>query len=265
MKLLLKIMYDGRAYHGFQVQQGAASVQQALCAAGEGFFAFPVDVTGCSRTDSGVHALGFCATVAPKDAALLHSEWCTVPVGKLHRAMAPYLPDDISLVAAARVEDAFHPRYCATEKEYLYKIWDAPYKDPFLRGRAYMTSRQLSDEDIVRMNALARAIVGKKDFTSFMAAGSKIQCAVRNVKNASVSRSADGTVCLCISADGFLYNMVRIIVGTLLEMTYKKMSPSDMERVIEAKSRSAAGATAPPDGLYLRRVEYDRPINWECN
>ena len=153
MKLLLKIMYDGRAYHGFQVQPNGISVQEALCTAGEKFFGFPVAVTGCSRTDSGVHALGFCAAVSPRDKALSRTEWCTVPAAKLHRAMAPYLPDDISVIAAAQVEDDFHPRYCAVEKEYIYKIWDAPYKDPFLRGRAYMTLRQLSDDDIARMNA----------------------------------------------------------------------------------------------------------------
>lgn len=264
MKLLFKIMYDGRAYHGFQVQPNGISVQEALCCAGEKFFGFPVAVTGCSRTDSGVHALGFCATVSPRDAAS-PADWCTVPVSKLHRALSPYLPDDISVIAAARVENDFHPRYCAVEKEYIYKTWDKPYKDPFLRGRAYMTCRSLGDDDISRMNSLAEAIVGRRDFTSFMAAGSKIECAVRDVRSAAVTRDTDGTVCLRISADGFLYNMVRIIVGTLLEMTYKKMSPADMERVICARDRSAAGATAPPEGLYLRRVEYDRVINWECN
>lgn len=263
MKLLLKVSYIGTEYAGFQCQKNGRAIQNVLTAAAEKVFGFPCAVTGCSRTDAGVHALGFCATVAPKENR--EEPWSSIPPGKVNRAFAPHLPDDIAIVAAACVADDFHPRYSSKGKEYVYKIWDAPYDDPFMAGRSYRHRRGVSDEGIRRMQKAAENLVGYYDFSSFMASGSKIVDARRTVLYANVERAADGLICFRVAADGFLYNMVRIMAGTLLDCAMGKFEPEDIVDIIEARDRSRAGFTAPPEGLYLSRVFYDEEINWQCN
>jgi len=262
MKLLLKISYLGTEYAGFQCQKNGRAIQNVLTDAAERVFGFPCDVTGCSRTDAGVHALGFCCTVAPKDRS--SDGWCTIPVGKVHRAFAPHLPSDISVVAAAEVDDNFHPRYASRGKEYVYKIWDGKYDDPFVAGRSYRHRRGVSENGFRRMQKAAENLVGYNDFTSFMASGSKIVDARRTVLYASVERNG-GMIDFTVAADGFLYNMVRIMAGTLLDCAMGKFEPEDIKEIIEAKDRSRAGFTASPEGLYLSRVFYDQEINWQCN
>ncbi|MBR4071758.1 MAG: tRNA pseudouridine(38-40) synthase TruA [Clostridia bacterium] len=263
MKLLLKISYLGTEYSGFQCQKNGNAIQNVLTEAAEKVFGFPCDVTGCSRTDAGVHALGFCCTVAPKDGEL--DNWCSVPVGKIHRAFAQYLPADISVIAAAEVSNDFHPRYASKGKEYVYKIWDGKYDDPFVAGRAYRHRRGVSDDGIRRMQKAAENLVGYKDFTSFMASGSKITDARRTVLYANVERTTDGMICFTVAADGFLYNMVRIMAGTLLDCAHGKYEPEDINRMIESKNRNSAGFTAAPEGLYLSRVFYEEEIEWKCD
>ncbi len=263
MKLLLKVSYIGTEYSGFQCQKNGRAIQNVLTEAAEKVFGFPCDVTGCSRTDAGVHALGFCCTVAPKENK--EEAWCTIPTAKVNRAFAPHLPDDISVVAAAQVADDFHPRYYSKGKEYIYKIWDAKYDDPFVAGRSYRHRRGVSEDGFRRMQKAAENYVGYYDFSSFMASGSKIVDARRTVLYANVERCSDGMLCFRVAADGFLYNMVRIMAGTLLDCAMGKFEPDDIIDIINAKDRSRAGFTAPPEGLYLSQVFYDEEINWECN
>ena len=257
MKYILKIKYIGTAYCGFQCQKNGTAVQNVLTEAAGKVFKCPCAVTGCSRTDSGVHALGFCATVEPKDDV-------KIPAGKLHRAFAAFLPDDIAVIAAAEVEDDFHPRYDSKGKNYIYRIWDGLYEDPFEKKRSMRLTPTLSDREILLMKRAASHFVGKHDFSAFMAQGSKIVDAVRTVKSAEVYRDASGCVVFSVSADGFLYNMVRIMVGTLVDVAKGRILPDDIPKIIDSCDRRNAGITAPPEGLYLNEVFYDCDIDWKC-
>lgn len=264
MKLLLKIAYDGSAYHGFQYQPGAVSVQGVLTDAVSKAFGMECTVTGCSRTDAGVHALGFCAAVEPKDDSLKGESWCTVPAARVHRLLNMHLPDDIAVVGCARVNDSFHPRYAAVSKEYIYRICDSVCPDPFKRQRAYHVKRRISDGQLRLMNECAGILLGKHDFSGFMAQGSSVKDTVRTIYDLNVTRASENEVMLSVRGDGFLYNMVRIITGTLLDAAYGRLNADDVRRALEECDRTRAGATAPPTGLYLNRVEYEENIFFEA-
>lgn len=263
MKILLKIRYNGAGYCGFQTQPNGITVQAVLTEAFSRLFGFPCHVTGCSRTDSGVHALGFCATVTPADASVSDTDWCRVPVGKIHRAINVLLPDDIAVIAAAHVADDFHPRYNVVSKTYEYRIHNAPYRDPFLQHRAHHEPRRIDESALERMNAIAQLFVGTHDFSGFMAAGSSVEDTTRTVYAAHVRRDGE-QILYRVEANGFLYNMVRIMAGSLIDAAYDRKSAEDIRTALMGCSRSCAGFTAPPDGLYLYDVKYDREIRWIC-
>ncbi len=252
MKILLKIMYVGTDFCGYQVQKDAVTVQGCLCEAARIVYGCDCDVTGCSRTDSGVHANEFFATLTAKDG---HDVSSSIPLDKVPIALSSNLPSGISVVKALSVCDDFHARYDVVYKEYIYKIWNAPVRDPFLEGRAYHYPLKLVDDHIERMNSAAAFFVGEHDFSSFMAQGSNVASTIRDVKYCNVVRDND-LITVKIAANGFLYNMVRIIAGTLLDVGKGKTAPEDIPAIIESKDRSMAGATAPACGLYLNRVVY---------
>ena len=247
MKYFAKIKYLGTAFHGFQVQPGLRTVQGELNAALNQAFGLPCRVTGCSRTDAGVHANEFCLTV--------ECEGGTIPADKLPIAVARFLPEDLSLFYAEECDDAFHPRYDVREKEYLYRIINKPIYDPFEYGRAWFLSRPVSDEGLSLMREAAGHFIGRQDFSAFMSEGSDVEDTVREIYALSVERSGD-LIEIRISADGFLYNMVRIIVGTLTEVAFGRISPDAIPNIIASRDRTSAGMTAPADGLYLNRVIY---------
>lgn len=244
---LAKIKYLGTDFHGFQVQPELRTVQGELNAALNQAFGLPCKVTGCSRTDAGVHANEFCVKVECPGG--------TIPADKLPIAVSRFLPNDLSLFYAEECADEFHPRYDVKEKEYLYRIINSRIYDPFEFGRAWFVARPITDEGINRMNEVARHIIGKQDFATFMAEGSDIVDTVRTVTALTVEKKGD-LVEIRILADGFLYNMVRIIVGTLTEVAFGRFNPDDMPEIIASKDRSRAGMTAPADGLYLNQVKY---------
>ena len=244
---LAKIKYLGTDFHGFQVQPELRTVQGELNAALNQAFGLPCKVTGCSRTDAGVHANEFCVKVECPGG--------TIPADKLPIAVSRFLPNDLSLFYAEECADEFHPRYDVKEKEYLYRIINSRIYDPFEFGRAWFVARPITDEGINRMNEAARHIIGKQDFATFMAEGSDIVDTVRTVTALTVEKKGD-LVEIRISADGFLYNMVRIIVGTITEVAFGRFNPDDMPEIIASKNRSRAGMTAPADGLYLNQVKY---------
>lgn len=252
MKLLLKISYLGTAYCGYQVQTNGATVQQKMNQATEAVFGFPCDIVGCSRTDSGVHANEFCLTVAKKGQENLEF---SVPLEKVPTALNCRLPADISVMEATLVSDEFHARYDVKYKEYVYKIWNGNQKNPFLADRAFFPQTPITKEGVEAMNAAAKRFVGTHDFASYMATGSKIKDTVRTVFYADVTEE-EGTVTFRVAADGFLYNMVRIMTGTLLEVARENLLPEDVSKITEEKDRRRAGATAPAHGLYLNRVSY---------
>ena len=218
-----------------------------MCSALRNVFLAPVKVTGCSRTDAGVHANEFCITV--------EADGATVPADKLPIAVSRFLPDDLSLFWAKECGSEFHPRYDVKSKEYLYRIINRKIYDPFEVRRAWFPHRTISKEGIKRMQDASAHFVGRHDFSTFMSEGSDVIDCVRTVFDLSVEEKGD-LVEIHISADGFLYNMVRIIVGTLIEIAYGRFSPDDVPAMIEARDRSRAGMTAPPFGLYLNKVIY---------
>ena len=252
MKILLHLSYLGTNYCGYQVQPNGVTIQQKLNEAAKQLFGYDCDIVGCSRTDSGVHANEFCATVTKKKENALYTN---IPTDKIPQAMTHWLPEDICVFAAEEVEDDFHPRYDVKYKEYVYKIWNFPVRDPFTQGRAWHCPKRIDDEGLERMKRAAACYIGKKDFCSFMAADSKVEDTVREVFEAEIGREGE-LITFRVRADGFLYNMVRIFVGTLVDVAYGKIEPEDIPKIIKQKDRRAAGSTAPPHGLYLNKVSY---------
>ena len=252
MKLLLKISFLGTNYNGYQVQPDKPTVQREINEASKRIFGFDCDVVGCSRTDSGVHANAFFVCISKKGE---NSIDCTIPMANVPLAFNSVLPDDIAVLEAKLVEDGFHPRYDVKYKEYVYKIWNSPVKNPFFADRAYHVPQQYSNEIIEKMNAAAQYFCGNHDFAAYMAQGSKIVDTNREIKYASVYKE-DGFIVFKVAADGFLYNMVRIMTGTLLLVAQGKIEPCDIEKITESKNRKNAGMTAPACGLYLNKVEY---------
>ena len=247
MKYFAKIRYVGTDFHGFQVQPCKRTVQGELSSAFFNYFGSETLITGCSRTDAGVHANEFCITV--------ENDSATVPPEKLPLAISQFLPTDISLFYAKECDSDFHVRYDVKSKEYVYLIRNTKIQNPFFYKRCYLVPRKIDDEAIEKMNVAAKFIVGKQDFTSFMAEGSSVVDTVRSVYALTVLRDGD-FIKISITADGFLYNMVRIIVGTLLEVAFGRISEFDIPKIIKSKNRAFAGPTAPSEGLYLNKVEY---------
>ena len=250
MNYVILVRYLGTDFCGFQVQPGLRTVQGELNRAAEALFRCPCAVTGCSRTDSGVHAEMFAALLAPAS-----EQAPFVPCDRLPRAIAPYLPSDISLMWAGEAPADFHPRYTVLEKEYHYDILNAPVRDPFLTGRVWHYPRPITEEALTAMCEAAKAFVGTHDYASFMAEGSSVTDTVRSISLATLSRSGD-KLSFRVRGNGFLYHMVRIMVGTLIEVAEGKLAPLDVPKILAAKDRRAAGMTAPPDGLYLSRIFY---------
>ena len=247
MKYFAKIKYLGTKFHGFQVQPELRTVQGELNSALNQAFGLPCKVTGCSRTDAGVHANEFCLSV--------ECDGGTIPADKLPIAVSRFLPEDLSLFYAEECDESFHPRYDVKEKEYLYRIINSRIYDPFEYGRAWFVARPITDEGLERMREAAGHFIGKYDFSTFMAEGSDVEDTVRNITSLSIDRRGE-LIEIRISADGFLYNMVRIIVGTLTEVAFGRFSPDQIPEIIASKDRSKAGMTAPADGLYLNKVVY---------
>ena len=252
MKILLHISFLGTRYCGYQIQPNGVTIQQKLNEATRDLFGYDCDIVGCSRTDSGVHANHFCATVTKKGTDHLET---TIPAEKIPFAIACYLPDDISVFKAEAVEESFHPRYDVKYKEYVYRIWNRPEKNPFLYDRTLHYPKYIDDIALQNMNCAAAAFVGTHDFATYMSADTKIKDTVRTVYSATVIRDGD-IVEFRVSANGFLYNMVRIFTGTLLAVAEGKISPDSIEEITAQKNRRKAGITVPPCGLFLNKVEY---------
>lgn len=250
MRYFAKIRYDGAGFCGFQAQKTGRTVQGELNRATEELFGCPCAITGCSRTDSGVHAEEFCLTIEPRA-----EDHAAVPPAALPRAILPYLPRDLSLTYAVEAPVGFHARYDAAGKEYWYRMRFGGVPDPFLAGRAWQIPCPLSSDGFLRMQVAAEHYIGTRDFTAFMCTDSAMENCVRTVRAASVVRDGDYVI-FRVEADGFLYNMVRIMVGTLYEIGKGRRTEESIEEALAMKDRTLAGMTAPPDGLYLHRVIY---------
>ncbi len=241
--LFLKIQFDGTAYHGWQVQQNALTVQETLQDALEQICSKRDNIVGCSRTDAGVHANMYCCNIRTES---------PIACEKLVNALNALLPRDIAALECKEVDWDFHARYDCKSKEYIYKIWNSPNKHPFLYGYSLHYKYRLDEAMLDRQ---AKDFIGTHDFTSFCAAGSSVEDTVRTVMNASVERDGD-MLTFRVEADGFLYNMVRIMTGTLLDIAKGKIPQNSIPQIIDSRNRFAAGQTAPAHGLYLNNIHY---------
>lgn len=242
-RLLLTIQYDGTNYHGWQVQNNAITVQEVFQNAIEKVFGERLDVKGCSRTDSGVHANMYCVSIDTD---------MNIEPQNVVMALNGFLPKDVVVKACKEVSMDFHPRYSVDSKEYLYKINNADIRDAFNANYSYYYRRKIDAE---YLNKEAKAFIGTYDYSGFCSVKSDVEDTVRMVKAFDVWREGD-MVYFKVSADGFLYNMVRIMVGTLLFVSEGKIKEGELLDVIKSKDRKRAGKTAPPQGLYLNKVIY---------
>lgn len=237
-------MFDGSAYHGWQAQTNAVTVQETLQDALEHILGTRYPVAGCSRTDAGVHALEFCCNVRAETA---------LPPERLTAALNAVLPRDIAVRSCREVPFDFHARYDCRGKTYQYMIWNGKARNPFYEHRAYFYPYAL---DAAFLHEQAQDFVGRHDFSAFCAANSDVADRVRTIRSFSVDRQGD-LVRFTVAGDGFLYNMVRIMVGTLLDMQAGKRPAGGIPAILQSLDRTQAGVTAPAEGLYLARVEYD--------
>lgn len=246
-KLAMKIRYDGTNYHGWQRQKNAITVQQVIEEALSDLTGESVSVTGCSRTDAGVHALEY----------YFHFESNTsIPVEKLPYALNYWLGEDISAVEAFEVPEDFNARFSAKGKRYIYRIQNAKTKNPFLNRYSWHIPYHL---DVEKMIAAAPILEGTHDFAGFMAAGGDQKTTVRTVRVCRVEQDAEmpESITVTVEADAFLYNMVRIITGTLAEVGFGRIKVEDLAEILASCDRTRCGLTAPPQGLFLKKVYYD--------
>lgn len=243
MRILIRLSYLGTNYHGWQVQPNGVTVQETVQNAIEQLYGVRLGVTGCSRTDAGVHTNEF---------------YCHYDTEKyiakdgVVAALNIALPNDIVVTECEYVADDFHARYSSTGKEYVYQIYCAKTPNPFLYGRCWYLNKKL---DTDAMNVFAKGLIGKHDFIGFSSSGRTVEDTVRTIYDCNVSKEGN-LVTVKVSADGFLYNMVRIIVGTLVDVSDGKIDKNSAAKILESRERKNAGATAPAQGLFLNKVFY---------
>ena len=241
----LTLRYDGSAFHGWQYQPNCITVEEEIKKALFQILREDIKIQSCSRTDAGVHADMFCCSFRTET-----DRSCD----KIILGLNAVLPETVAVYGCEDVPEDFHARYSCAGKEYIYKIWNGKERNPFLRNYALHFPRRL-DEKL--LDKEAKDFVGTYDFSSFCASGATVQSKVRTVFTSSVERDGD-IVIFKVTGDGFLYNMVRIMVGTLLDISDGKIEKNKIKEIINSKDREKAGKTAPPEGLYLGRVFYDK-------
>ena len=242
--IALKLMYNGTAYHGWQVQKDLPTVAETLEKALSSVCGGRVKVTGCGRTDAGVHAERYVANFRTDS---------RIPCERLPLAVNTRLPEDIAVAAAFEVDEGFNAIGSCLKKEYTYRIYNSRIRDPFYVDRAYFYPKRL-DEAV--MDRAARAFEGKHDFRAVRSVGTETRTTVRTIYYCYVTRSAD-LLELKVCANGFLYNMVRAITGTALYAAEGKLTPEDIPAILESGNRTLAGPTVPPGGLYLTKLWYE--------
>ena len=243
-RVRLKIAYDGTAYHGWQIQEGQTTVEEVLRAAVSEAVGRETELIGASRTDSGVHAMGNIA-VFDTDSP--------IPPDKMSMVLNKLLPDDISVVSSDEVPPDWHPRKQDCRKTYEYHIYNSPVRIPVKRLYAHHIYNEINESE---MDRAAKAFIGEHDFSGFCAAGAQTQTFVRTIYDCAVKRAGDEVI-ISVTGSGFLYNMVRIIAGTLLDVGLGRKSADDIPGIIESGDRRQAGPTLPACGLILIGYEYD--------
>ncbi len=242
-RIMLVVSYDGTNYHGWQVQPSAVTIEGVLNQTISELTGENIQVIGASRTDAGVHALG--------NVAVFDTE-SRIPGEKFSYALNQRLPEDIVIQCSRQVSDMFHPRHCNCRKTYEYTIINRTFPLPEYRNTAYFYYGVL---DVGKMRQAAKAFLGEHDFAGFCSAGAQVQTTVRTIYDLTIEQMQE-KICVRVRGNGFLYNMVRIIVGTLLEVGKGNILPEDMDKIIALADRSQAGPTAPARGLKLLQIDY---------
>lgn len=246
-RVKLVVAYDGTAYHGWQVQKGAVTIEGELNKALSLITGEDIRVIGASRTDAGVHALGNVA---------VFDTYSRMPAEKFSYALNQRLPEDIVVQNSEEVPADFHPRHCDCRKTYEYTILNRQFPLPEYRNTAYFYYGNL---DIENMQKACKAFIGEHDFAGFCSAGAQVQSTIRTIYNLEILKRVidkGSIITIRVQGNGFLYNMVRIIAGTLLEVGKGKTRSEDMEAIISSCDRARAGATAPAKGLRLIEILY---------
>ena len=254
-RILMEVAYDGTGYHGWQIQPESITIEKVLNETLSGLFQEDIAVIGASRTDAGVHAL---CNIAVFDTG------ARIPAEKLPYALNRKLPEDIRIRKAMEVAADFHPRKCNSRKTYEYRILNTEFPYPQKRLYSHWTYYSL---DVKRMQKAAEYLIGEHDFKSFCSVNAQTESTIRTIYNITVektdlpsnegSRIEEGEIVIRVTGNGFLYNMVRIIAGTLMEVGRGKAKPEEIKEMLEGKDRQIAGPTAPAKGLTLVRYEFD--------
>ena len=245
--IALFLTYLGTHYHGWQIQRNLATVQETIEKAIEMITGTRVHVTGCGRTDAGVHAKCYVANFRTTS---------TIPVERLPYALNTHLPPDIVVTKAFEVHENFNAIGSCAKKEYTYLIYNSRLKDPFYVDRAWFYPKHL-DEGI--MQAAADQFVGTHDFAAVRSVGTDVKSTVRTVYHYKVERDGD-IIALKVCANGFLYNMARAMAGTVVYAAEGKIRPEEIGAILDSGNRTAAGPTVPPGGLYMSHLWYDDGI-----
>ncbi len=240
----LTVGYDGSRYKGFQrLKDNDMTIQEKIENVLSKMTDEPIEIIGSGRTDMGVHAVSQVVNFKTNS---------TISVGKIKTYLYEYLPEDIVVKNVEEVEERFHSRYNAKSKVYLYKINNGKVHDPFTRKYQTHIPKAL---DVDLMREASEFLIGEHDFTSFASSKSKKKSNVRTIKSIDIVKK-DDNIEIYVEGDGFLYNMVRIIVGSLIEVGHNKKTPQDIETMLNNKDRSKSSDTAPAKGLYLFKVRY---------
>ena len=240
--LMIKIQYNGSNYCGWQKQPDSLGIQGTIEKAIYEITNEEVKITGSGRTDAGVHALGQVANFKIKS---------DIPAHRIPNALNAKLPKDISIVSCNEVDEEFHSRYSAKGKRYRYLIYNNPYRNPIYKDISYHVRYEL---DFYKMCEEAKYLLGTHDFKGFMSSGSSVVDTVRTIYDIDITKNED-LITIEVEGNGFLYNMVRIIVGTLVDIGRGKIK-DNLSEIINSKSRSKTGHTAPAHGLFLKKVDY---------
>ncbi len=244
MRNLKVIMaYRGTAYHGYQIQENALTIQEVVERCVSKVLNHKAAINGCSRTDTGVHANNYCFSVLTES---------SIPVKGFIRGVNGELPDDISILSCEEVPEDFHARFSCKGKEYIYLIHNSECKNPFMTDMALHYRRPMNIEF---MREAAQKFVGTHDFGGFCSNYDEKQNTVRTIEKFDIVINGE-SVKMLVKGDGFLYNMIRIMVGTLLTVNEGRMNPEFIDEILKTHDRSLAGRTAQAHGLYLNRVFY---------
>jgi tRNA pseudouridine38-40 synthase len=245
--IAVRLMFDGARYHGWQVQKSVETVAGTLEAALTRRCGHPVKISGCGRTDAGVHAEVYCFSFKTSS---------SIPIERLPLAVNPLLPPDISIQSAMIAPDNFDANLSCIQKEYTYRIYNSRIRDPFYSNRAYFYPQELNLEAIRKA---AQHFVGTHDFAAVRSVGTETKTTIRTVHWYEIEEKKH-LIEFRACANGFLYNMARAMAGTLLYVSEGKISPDDLPRLLKIGDRKLTGPTAPPQGLYMTRIWYDGEV-----